>query len=145
VQEYTEQYYIPAASSYLRRAAADGALATQLAKRKQDLDGKWNSLRFGEVTIETKGDRHHFSASVRLGDIDPDAVRVELYANRNGDQAAVCQEMKRVGPVQGDHSSYIYLGSVSAQRPTSDYTPRITSSKCDMAVPLEESRILWQR
>jgi len=145
VQEYTGQYYLPAASNYLRRAAKDGALGGELAKRKQVLDRAWDSLRFGPIMIETQGGQHHFSVQVGLHNIDPGAVRVELYANRNGDASAVGQEMKRGVPLQEDPSSSTYLASVSAERPATDYTPRIISAKNDLAVPLEESRILWSR
>ena len=41
-------------------------------------------------------------------------------------------------------SSYIYNAAVSAARPSADYTPRVLPH-CDVAIPLEDARILWQR
>ena len=49
------------------------------------LEQKWAMLRFGEVKIETDGTQHVFEVHVYLGNIDPDAVRLELYANAIND------------------------------------------------------------
>jgi hypothetical protein len=52
---------------------------------------------------------------------------VELYANRgNEDDAAVRQEMKRIGPLEGELIGYAYVGSVPATRSVADYTPRMS-------------------
>jgi hypothetical protein len=69
----------------------------------------------------------------------------KLYANRSDDDAAVRQEMRRVGPLEGELTGYAYVGSVPATRPIADYTPRIIPSGSGIAVPLEEEQILWQR
>jgi starch phosphorylase len=146
VRDYTEQYYVPAASNYLQRAADNGAFGAQFTKRKQALHEKWPFLRFGEVTIETRGNQHLFSVQVYLHDLSPDAVRVELYANPSNEDTAVRQEMKRVGWLEGELlTSYAYIGSVTATRPAADYTPRIIPSWSGIAVPLEQEQILWQR
>jgi glycogen phosphorylase len=145
VRDYTEQYYVQAASNYLRRAADNGSLGAHFTKWKQALHAEWPSLRFGEVTIETRGNQHLFTVQVYLHDLSPDAVRVELYADRRNEDAAVRQEMKRVGPLEGELIGYAYVGSVPATRSVADYTPRIIPSGCGIAVPLEEEQILWQR
>jgi starch phosphorylase len=145
VRDYTEQYYVQAASNYLRRAADNGAFGAQFTKWKQALHEEWSSLRFGEVTIETRGNQHLFIVQVYLNDLNPDAVRVELYANRRNEDAAVRQEMKRIGPLEGELIGYAYVGSVPATRSVADYTPRIIPSGSGIAVPLEEEQILWQR
>jgi starch phosphorylase len=145
VRDYTEQYYVPAASNYLQRAADNGAFGAHFTKWKQALHEEWPSLRFGEVTMETRGNQHLFTVQVYLHDLNPDAVRVELYANGSNNDAAVRQEMKRVGPLEGKLTGYAYIGSVPATRPVADYTPRIIPSGSAIAVPLEEEQILWQR
>ena len=45
------------------------------------VDRKWGSLRFGDVRVETNADHHLFEVEVFLNDLDPNAVRVELYAD----------------------------------------------------------------
>ena len=49
----------------------------------------WSKLNFGHVHCETVGDVHNFRVQVYLDELEPDAVRVELYAQpRNGEPPA---------------------------------------------------------
>ena len=99
-------------------------------------------LRFGEVTMKTDGEQHVFEVQVYLQDLDPQAVRVELYANGvNGDDP-VRQEMRGVRKVAG---AYIYRAAVLSTRPATDYTARLIPHCPGVAVPLEAAHILWQR
>ena|SRR6185369_3661248 len=59
-----------------RGGPASGGLAARL-------DRKWGSLRFGDSRVETNADHHVFEVEVFLNDLDPNAVRVELYADGN--------------------------------------------------------------
>jgi len=79
---------------------------------------------------------------VELDDLDPDAVRVELYADGIGDAAPQRLEMKRVRQAG---ASRTYRAEVPAARPATDYTARIMPRRDGVAVPLEDARILWQR
>jgi starch phosphorylase len=95
VREYTEQHYLPSASAYRERAAHKGAVGRQVVDWHQALAKKWAKLRFGEVKVETKGKQHEYEVQVYLNDLDPKAVRVELYADGMNGGAPVRQEMKR--------------------------------------------------
>jgi starch phosphorylase len=143
VREYTEQHYLPAAAAYLRRAADNGAMGTNLADWRRSLELEWAALRFGEVKVETSGGQHAFEVQVYLGDLDPSAVRVELYAD--GADGPAPREMLRVGPLAGAEGGYVYSVSAPATRPAGDYTPRAIPSHAGAAVPLEAAQILWQR
>ncbi len=145
VREYTEQYYFPAASAYRERAADKGALGMNIVNWRHELEQKWAALRFGEVKVETAGEQHVFEVQVYLDDLDPEAVRVELYADGVGDGAPVRQEMKRVRQLVGATSGYAYRAGVPAKRPAIDFTARLIPARDQVAVPLEESHILWQR
>ena len=96
VREYTEQHYLPAAAAYRKRAADKGAVGKQMVDWQHAVDQKWATLRFGEVKVETNADQHVFEVQVFLNDLDPKAVRVELYADGINGDAPVRQEMKRV-------------------------------------------------
>ncbi len=96
VREYTEQHYLPAAATYRKRTARKGAVGRQVVDWRHLLDQKWTALRFGEVKIETKGKQHVFEVQVYLNDLDPKAVRVELYAEAVNGGEPVRQEMKRL-------------------------------------------------
>ncbi|MDN5836717.1 MAG: alpha-glucan family phosphorylase, partial [Nitrosospira sp.] len=80
VREYTRQYYLPSVSAYHARAADNGVLGTQISNWRRDLSQKWSALRFGEMTVEAQGEQQVFTVQVYLNDLDPAAVRVELYA-----------------------------------------------------------------
>ena len=109
------------------------------------LEQKWATLRFGEVKVETDGEQHVFEVQVYLDDLDPKAVRVELYADGVNGGAPVRQEMKRVRQLAGASGGYVYSAAVSAARPPADYTARVIPHCDGVAIPLEDARILWQR
>ena len=72
------------------------------------LEQKWAALRFGEVKVETDGEQHVFEVQVYLNDLDPKAVRVELYADGVNGDGPVRQEMKRVRQLAGASGGYVY-------------------------------------
>jgi starch phosphorylase len=145
VREYTEQHYLPAAAAYRTRAAEKGAAGRQIIDWKRAVEQKWAALRFGEVKVETNCKHHVVEVQVYLDDLDPRAVRVELYADGVNGDTPVRQEMKRVRQLVGAASGYVYSAAVPATRPASDYTARIVPHHDGVAVPLEAAQILWQR
>lgn len=145
VREYTEQHYIPAAAAYRGRAANKGAVGRQVFDWRSELEQKWAALRFGDVKVETDDERHVFEVQVYLNDIDPNAVRVELYADGVSGGSPVRQEMTRSHQLMGAVHGYVYSTSVPATRPASDYTARVIPHCSGVVVPLETPQILWQR
>jgi starch phosphorylase len=145
VREYTEQHYIPAAAAYRERAADKGAVGRQMIDWQHSLEQKWAALHFGEVKVETRGEQHVFEVQVYLNDLDPKAVRVELYADGMNGGTSVRQEMKRGRQLVGAVRGYIYSVTVSATLPATGYTARVIPNYDSVAVPLEASQILWQR
>ena len=147
VREYTEQYYLPAASAYRERSADKGAIGAELVDWRHTLEQKWAALRFGEVKVETDGEQHVFEIQVYLDDLDldPEMVRVELYANGVDGAAAERVEMQRVRQLVGATNGYAYRAEVHAARPATDFTARLIPHRDGVAVPLEVAHILWQR
>ena len=145
VREYTEQHYLPAAAAYRTRAADNGAVGRQVSNWKQTLKEKWATLHFGDVRVETHGQQHIFEVMVYLNDLDPEAVRVELYADGINGSDPIRLEMTCVRPLACESRGGIYRASVSAARFATDYTTRIIPRCSGVAVPLEVDSILWQR
>ncbi len=145
VREYTEQHYLPAASSYRKRASDKGAIGVQIVDWRNALDQKWAALRFGEVKATTDGGQHKFEAQVYLDTLDPGAVRIELYANGVNGSAPERVTMQRERQLVGAISGYAYHAQVSATRPPTDYTARVIPHRDGVAVPLEVAHILWQQ
>jgi glycogen phosphorylase len=134
VREYTEQYYIPLAAAYLKRAADKGAEGAQIVSWRRTLEQYWSNLHFGEMKIQTEGELHRFEVQVYL----------ELYANGVNGGDPVQLEMKPGKPLVGAMNGYVYSAQAPATRPASDYTPRVVPYRSDTAVPLEAAQILWR-
>jgi starch phosphorylase len=146
VREYTETRYHPAAEAYCRRAAEGGKGAAAIRQWQRELSLHWNTIRFGEVHVETRGPQHLFHVPVYLDELAPDAVSVELYADpapKGGRPFRTA--MARVQPLAGSVGGYLYSAEAPAHRPAGAYTPRIVPSCNGVSVPLEAGQILWQR
>jgi starch phosphorylase len=144
VREYTEQHYLPAAAVYRERAADKGAFGAQVVNWQHAVERNWSNLRFGEMKVASDGGKHVFEAQVYLGSLDPDTVRVELYADGVDGKEPVRQEMTR-GQQLADANGYIYSAQVPSIRPATDYTARVIPHRPGVAVPLETAQILWQQ
>jgi glycogen phosphorylase len=145
VREYTEKYYLPAAESFSTRSAAGGALASQIVSWQKAVVEHWSKLNFGQVNSETVGDFHNFRMQVFLGDLEPESVLVELYAQARDGELPMRQSMTRDEALVGSVGGFLYTGQVPSSRPAADYTPRIVPAFRDVRVPLELKEILWQR
>ncbi|MBI4902569.1 MAG: alpha-glucan family phosphorylase [Acidobacteria bacterium] len=143
VREYTESYYLPAAESYLRRAAGNGAHAEQIAGWRKLLSEKWHEIRFAKIDVESNDATHHFRLHVYLDDIPSDAVRVELFADGENDSPPLVIPMTSCKGLPGVTGGYCYQADVSADRPATHFTPRVVPHHPDVPVPLEDSHILW--
>ncbi len=143
VREYTEQHYLPASAAYRLRTADECAIGRQMVSWQRDVEEKWSRLHFGDLKVETRDGHHVFEVELFLNDLDPEAVRVELYAEGAEDSAG--QEMERDSMPSGNALGEIYRTLVLAGRPATDYTARIIPHFAGIAVPLEVNSILWQR
>jgi starch phosphorylase len=145
VREYTEQHYLPAAAAYRERAANNGAVGRQVVEWQHAVDRTWGSLRFGDVRVETSADHHVFDVDVFLNDLDPTAVRVELYADGINGGDPEREDMTCAQAQPDPVRCCVYHATVPATRPARDYTARVIPQRPGVAVPLESARILWQR
>lgn len=145
VREYTEQHYLPAAINCHSRVADNGRAGRQIVEWQGCLGQQWNTLRFGELKAVTLGEQHVFEVQLHLNGLEPQAVRVELYADGMAYGGPVRLEMKRLGEMAGVSGGHVYGATVSVTRPVADYTARVIPRHDGVAIPLEETRILWQR
>lgn len=145
VREYTEQHYLPAAAAYRERAADNGTVGRNIVNWERHLKEQWGSLRFGDVKVQTNAAQHSFEAEVYLNDLDPNILRVEVFAEGINGSGPIQEEMTRVESPAGERHRQVYHASVSAMRPATDYTARILPHRAGVAVPLEVDPILWQR
>jgi starch phosphorylase len=145
IREYTESHYLPAASGYRERADGNGALGVGLLQWRQDIDRHWSTVRFGAVRTETHDDQHFFQVKVLPGNLNPDQLQVELYADSAQGGLPVIEVMTAIKPSADSPGIMTYSAQTSATRPASDYTARIIPHHPNASVPLEAGQILWQR
>jgi starch phosphorylase len=144
VREYTEQHYIPAATAYRKRAVDKGAGGAQMVNWLHNIEQQWGTLRFGEEKVVSDDVRHFFKVEVYLGNLEPNSVQVELYADGvNGSEPE--QQVMRRGQPLTEANAFSYSAQVPTTRPVTDYTARIIPQYKGVAVPLEAAQILWQR
>jgi starch phosphorylase len=145
VREYLAQAYLPAADEVNSRLADGARAAKSMALWVQRVRRCWAGLHLGEPTISREGDQRNFAVAVYLGEMAPEDVRVELYADSVGEEAAVTVPLVRKEPLTGAMNSYIYSGRVADTRPADHFTVRIIPQHPGVRVPTELPLILWQR
>jgi starch phosphorylase len=145
VRQYTEEHYLLGAANYAARAANHGQLGLQLLNWQQAVSKHQSTLRFGSAVLEQQGEQYFFQVQVYLGELDPDAVKVELYAEGPNGGAPIRQPMRRDERLAGSENGFMYIAKVRASRPAADYTPRLIPQHIGACVPLEANFILWHR
>ena len=137
LREYVEQFYLPAAKGYQARAANGGQQAKALDAWQTQLGQAWDDLRLEDRQATRQDGQWNVTVRVPLNGLNPDAVRLELYADGvNG------QEATRV-PMTRDGGGPDYHAQVPADRPVQDYTPRLTPFHPDALLPQEVPQIAW--
>jgi len=144
VRDYTEQHYLPAAAAYRGRTSNKGAAGKQIVDWQRALERDWERVHFGAMTAETNDGQLVFEVHVSLSDLSPDAVRVELFADGAAGEATT-HEMTLIRKPADTVTGYVYGARVPATRPVADYTARLIPHCKGVAIPLEVSKILWQR
>lgn len=143
VRQYTDECYLSAAAAFRSRHENRGSLGADLLAWYEDLAKHWSSLKFGAATVQQHGEQYLFEVQVLLDGMNPEAVRVELYANGEKDAAPIRQTMARGEPLPGAATGFTYTAAIAANRPAADYTPRIVPQHAEALVPLEAPFILW--
>ncbi|MGH8198806.1 MAG: alpha-glucan family phosphorylase [Steroidobacteraceae bacterium] len=145
VREYVEQHYLPAASRYRERSAGKGEEARQIAEWLATLEKRWRELKFGPVRAETRAGQHRFEVLLHLGELDPEAVHVELYCDACDNAPSERHPTVRVRPLADSPGTHLYAADVPATRPSGHYTARAFPHREGVSVPLEAHHVLWQR
>ena len=143
VREYTEKYYLPAATNYKKRAEDKGALAKKIITAMNDIKNKWQEIHFGETTIGNVEGGYEFKIFIGLNSIRTEQISVELFAEGSNDAPNEIKKMETDGNQK--EGNYLYSAIVKTKRNASDYTVRLMPNYGGLVTPLEDNRILWQR
>lgn len=145
IREYTNDHYLPAAAEYKARTANDGKLGLDFLQWQRTIAEQWSTLRFGDVSRQTKDGQHRFRISVIPGRLHPDQFRVELYAGPAGESGAKPEILAARMSSPDTFGTIVYTACCLAKRPAADYTARLVPSHASAFVPLEAGQILWQQ
>jgi len=143
VREYVEQIYLPAANAFRRRSANRGQCAAELRSWELELAHHWQDLHWGNIDVRQQTEGWSVEVQVYLGEVDPDDVQVQLYAEPSHPDEQACYTMERGANIPGAVNGYRYAATIATQRPASDFTPRIIAHHPHARVPGENHHILW--
>jgi glycogen phosphorylase len=139
VCEYTEKYYLPAASRYFERESNQCAQSKELVAWQNQLKQEWPQIKFLNTKVESKGDRFAYEAELYLSKLDPKKIKVEVYA-----EGSSLNELKYIRSIAEKPGVHLYNGNAPANRQQSDYTLRAMPYLPKGALALETPFILWQ-
>jgi starch phosphorylase len=145
VKDYTEQIYLPAAASFELRSAEGARFAGELQTWHEHLAEHWHGLHFGEIRVSQADGFWLFTVQVYLGELAPDAVRVQLFADAQNSGRPAVVEMRRGDPITGNSNGFAFTTVVPADRPAEDFTARIVPFHKHAMIPAEENAIHWAR
>lgn len=146
VREYAEALYRPATEALRRRFENGGQLAVELEQWHARLHECWKGIRFGDVRVTKTDSSWHFEVHLYLGDVEPDQVQVELYADPQGDTGQPTRiAMRQREAIPGAVRGYLFWADCPSNRPAHDFTPRVVPFHPAATVPIEESLILWRQ
>jgi starch phosphorylase len=143
VRQYADNHYVPAAAAYAARADRKGSLGAGIAEWQRQVAAGWNGVAFGPLKVESTHDGHRFDVVVYLGNLEPDAVRVELFANgQNGGEPSRTPMERGAKLADG---GFLYSATTGGSVEASAFTPRVVPYHPGASVPLEANQILWQK
>ncbi len=151
VQQYCEEFYLPASDSFFKLGESHGQPAAKLAHWKAGLHKSWDQVKVRSIKAEVDGalkagEALKITAEVELGAVTPDDIKVELYyggLDAHGEiQHGKCQDMMLAGDI--DPGVYRYAGALH----TSDcgqqgYAVRIMPNHGNINKRLEPGLIRW--
>jgi glycogen phosphorylase len=141
--DYLAQLYLPAAEGFRRRTQDRLRVARDLRQWLRVLRRYWPEIHWGNLDVQAVGGEQRFRVQVYLGEIPPESVAVELYAEPRPGAGPERHAMRRDHALSGAAGGYLYVAAVPAGRPATEYTPRVVPSHAEALVPAETPLIRW--
>jgi starch phosphorylase len=150
MRDYVQHAYLPLARALRARLQDDFAEAKDLEHWSEALRANWHAVQVGDAVGNLRsgasGAMWDMSVPVILGNIDPDWIQVELYADPPGEGAPAEIIVLHRGPaIDGPAKGYHYGGSIRMSRPAEHYTVRVVPHHRGAVVPIEQPLIAWQK
>ncbi len=143
LREYVDRLYLDAARRYRQRIAGGASETVLLCRWRESLETNWRKLHFGRMDVQRDADDYVMTVTAYLGELNPEAVRVQLYAQPEGSGEPDVHGMEVVESLAGAANGYLYGARIPARRPAEHYTPRLIPYLAGAVVPLEAAYITW--
>jgi starch phosphorylase len=150
VREYTERFYIPAAKRYCELAAQGGARLNSINEWRRRFRTSGSHVKVTGVHADHSreirvGEKIRVTASVALGEIPPEYVRVQIVSGPLDQGGRIVNssssDMKAAGMIQGE---YQYEGQLECTESGSfGFSVRVIPYHPDVRVPFEHPWLLW--
>lgn len=135
VREYTDKYYMIMSGKYQKRVANKAALTKEIVEWKLLIEQNWDNLRFGDLKLE----QDIVTLEVFLGNLRPEDVKVELFANGTPPYKQAMSMIRKTG------NNYLFQAKIGPDGNMALLTPRIIPFHPDVEDPLEINLIKWQK
>ncbi len=155
VAEYTEQLDAPACRRWQLLTAEDYQRGKEISSWHRHIVQDWGQVQVLSISGDENhgrelavGDELSVKATVRLGSIKPQEVRVEIYAGRldlDGEISDGCAvPMQCEGEVEGDSNAFNFLGKVPCQQAgPHGYAVRVVPCHPQLCHPYATGLIRW--
>ena len=117
-------------------------VAGKLCDWNEQLKRHWHEFHWGSLVVKSEKAGWIFDAQMSLGEVPPESIELQVYADpiRQGDP--VCELMHRRSDIPGTLNGYHYRCHISSSRPYTDFTPRVVAYHVDARTPAENSHVL---
>ncbi len=150
VREYVERFYIPAAKRYSELAADGGARLAPIVEWRRMFRKAGAQVNVTRVQAENNreiqvGQKIRITASVVLGEIPPEDVRVQIVSGPLNESGAIVNsfssDMKDLGVIENEH---LYEGQLECLESGSyGFSVRVIPYHPDVRVPFEHPWLVW--
>jgi starch phosphorylase len=141
--DYLDQLYVPAAEAHWARTGENLANARELSDWYRELRRHWQEIHWGNVDEVSDAGGRLVRVQVYLGEIPPDSVRVQLYAESGSNGPVESVDMRRDHALSGAAGGFLYLAQLPPDRASRTYTPRVVAFDPRARVPAEANFIRW--
>ncbi|HEY0281107.1 MAG TPA: alpha-glucan family phosphorylase [Rhizomicrobium sp.] len=143
MRDYVEAY-MPLSKAVRSRLKDGCALAKAMNQWARTLHGRWQGLHIGSAIANQTDSTWHLSVPVYMGEVSPESVRVELFADATAEYAPEVVLLHQDHAIAGSANGYIYAGALNSSRPLKDFTVRVVPYHAGAFLPAELPLIAWQ-
>ncbi len=150
VMEYADRFYVAAAKRYSELAAQGGARLRPILEWRERFRRAGSQVKITRVQADNKseirvGESLHVTASVVLGEIPPEYVRVQIVSGSINESGMIVNgsssDMKHAGTAENEHR---YEGQLECPESGSNgFSVRVVPYHPDVRVPFEHPWVVW--